>query len=249
MNDTTGQLEAAATQDQAEQRWRPLEAIERRVLGVLIEKAKTTPDAYPLTLNALTTGCNQKSNRSPQMQLEADGVADALERLRESGAVLEVQGSGRTAKYRHAMYEWLGVNGAELAVMAELLLRGPQTVGELRGRAARMAEIPDLAALHPIVQSLIDKRLVVALTPPGRGQMVTHGLYPQDELTKLRQREGDTYSSAPARAYPPPAPAVASPAEDFDAPLSDLRAQVEELRDDLAALRREVENLKARLPE
>src|SRR3990170_4549314 len=116
-------------------RWQPLEALERRVLGVLVEKAKTTPENYPLSLNSLKSGCNQKNNRSPLMQVEEDQVEAALESLRRVGAVSELQGSGRVDKYRHLAYDWLGVEKVELAVMAELLLRGAQTVGELRGRA------------------------------------------------------------------------------------------------------------------
>ena len=113
-------------------RWQPLGALDRRVLGVLAEKAKTTPDAYPMSLNGIATGCNQKSNRDPLMQLEPDDVAEALERLRQMGAVGMVEGYGRVTKYRHYLYDWLGVEKIELSVMTELLLRGAQTEGELR---------------------------------------------------------------------------------------------------------------------
>src|SRR5262245_61813290 len=89
--------------------WRPLAAIDRRVLGVLVEKAKTVPASYPMTLNAIATGANQKNNRFPEMQLEADRVQDSLDRLRELGAVGEVQGEGRVPKFRHYLYKWLGV--------------------------------------------------------------------------------------------------------------------------------------------
>ena len=126
-------------------RWQPLGAIDRRVLGVLAEKAKTTPDIYPMSLNAICTGCNQKSNRSPLMQLEPSEIEESLDRLRELRAVGLIEGYGRVAKYRHYLYEWLGVDKVEMAVMTELLLRGDQTVGDLRGRAARMEPIPDLA--------------------------------------------------------------------------------------------------------
>ena len=126
-----------ATED-ASPAWHPLSRVNRRIVGVLVEKAKTTPDQYPLSLNALTNGCNQKSNRSPQMSLEEHQVETALENLRTQGLVAEVQGGGRVPKFRHYMKEWLGVSGVELAVMAELLLRGDQTVGDLRGRANRM---------------------------------------------------------------------------------------------------------------
>src|SRR5687768_1225314 len=110
---------------------------ERRVLGVLVEKAKTTPDAYPLSLNALVTGCNQKSNRDPLLTLSNEEVEEALEGLQKSGLVSRVTGS-RVDRWRHHLYEAWNVSKVELAILAELLLRGPQTEGELRGRAGRM---------------------------------------------------------------------------------------------------------------
>ena len=113
-------------------RWQPLGALDRRVLGVLAEKAKTTPDAYPMSLNGIATGCNQKSNRDPLMQLEPDDVAEALERLRQMGAVGMVEGYGRVTKYRHYLYDWLGVEKIELSVMTELLLRGADRRGAAR---------------------------------------------------------------------------------------------------------------------
>lgn len=169
-------------------RWRPLNSIDRRVLGVLGEKAKTTPDAYPMTLNAIVTGCNQKSNRDPVLQLEADQVEESLDRLREFGAVALVEGSGRVQKYRHYLYEWLGVSKVELSVMIELLLRGQQTMGELRGRASRMEPIDDLPALRELLNSLKEKGLVIPLTPEGRGQVFTHALYPERDLENQRAR-------------------------------------------------------------
>ena len=87
-------------------KWRPVPAIERRILGVLVEKAKTVPESYPMTLNGICTGCNQKNNRYPLMQLEPDQLDDPLERLRNYGAVSLVQGSGRTEKFRHYLSEW-----------------------------------------------------------------------------------------------------------------------------------------------
>jgi len=187
---------AAEGNEPAQQRkWRPLPPQERRVLGVLAEKAKTTPEQYPLSLNALTSGCNQKSNRHPQMNLEAERVEEVLERLRGMGAVTEILGGGRVARFRHNLYEWLGVDKVELAVMTELLLRGTQTAGELRGRAARMEPIADVAALRPILHSLQEKGLVISLTPEGRGQTVTHALHRPEELQKIRR---NVASGAPA---------------------------------------------------
>src|SRR5262245_19756066 len=176
------------TSPPSERKWQPLSLRQRRVLGVLIEKAKTTRDAYPMTINGLVAGCNQKSNREPQMNLSADDVEQVLEELRGMGAVTEVQGSGRVAKYRHHAYEWLGVEKTELAVMTELLLRGEQTLGELRGRAARMEPIVDMAALKPVVDGLVHKGLMIELTSPGRGQIVSHNLYKERELTELKTR-------------------------------------------------------------
>src|SRR5688572_4929475 len=184
-------------------RWQPISAIERRVLGVMAEKAKTTPDAYPMTLNAICVGANQKSNRYPLMNLEPDDVEAALERLRERGAAAEIIGGGRAAKYRHYFYEWLGVDKTESAVMIELLLRGAQTEGELRGRAARMEPIADVAALRPVLESLKAKGLLVSLTSAGRGHVVTHALYEPREMEKLRAEYAgqSTQDSVPSTQY------------------------------------------------
>jgi uncharacterized protein len=106
--------------------WPALDDNERRVLGVLVEKAKTTPDAYPMSLNALVTGCNQKSNRDPVMELEDWEVEDALQSCKDKGLVVKVVG-GRVERFKHTLYESWRVDKVELAVLAELLLRGPQT--------------------------------------------------------------------------------------------------------------------------
>jgi len=236
----------SSTMEPSEKRWQPLTAIQRRVAGVLVEKAKTTPDAYPLTLNALTNGCNQKSNRTPHMDLSTEDVERALEELREMGAVAEVQSGGRVPKYRHYLYEWLGVDKVELAVVAELLLRGEQTIGELRGHASRMEPIADLNAMRPILDSLEQKQLVVMLTPPGRGQVVTHNLYTPERLAELR----DQFASG-HHAQEPDSPRAASPsaagdytagvtAEQFaaiEAQVAELRAEVARLHNALAAIR------------
>lgn len=182
-------------------KWTQLEPLERRVLGVLVEKAKTTPDAYPLTLKGLVTGSNQKSNRYPQMDVDEDRVEEAIDRLRTVGAVSIIQGDGRVEKYRHLAYDWLGVDKMELAVMAELLLRGAQTLGELRGRAARMEPIKGMAELGPLLESLQAKSLVIYLTPPGRGAVVTHNLYQPREMDKLRREHG---IAMPAHPHPDP---------------------------------------------
>lgn len=171
--------------------WLPLSRMQRRVAGVLIEKSKTTPDVYPMTINGIKTASNQKSNRSPQMDLREDQVEETLYELRKLGSVIEVQSGGRVPKFKHELYEWLGVEKVELAVMAELLLRGEQSLGDLRGRASRMDRIEGVSELKPIVRGLIKQGLMIELTPPGRGQIVTHNLYQPDELQRLRAEHGN----------------------------------------------------------
>lgn len=217
--------------------WQPIGRNERRVLGVLVEKAKTTPESYPLTLVALVAGSNQKSNRSPQMQLDDEEVTIALDQLKAVGAVREIQGSGRVNKYRHAAYEWLGVDAAGAAVMAELLLRGPQTAGELRARASRMHEFPDLDALSGVLDRLQQAGLVQALTPPGRGQTFAHALYPPDEQKYLAQKVlAQVDDDLPARLV---TAGVTSHRAGADG-VTELRERVEQLE-------LEVEELKRRL--
>ena len=254
----------------AERAWVPLTAAERRALGVLVEKAKTTPDVYPLTLAAIVTGCNHKSNRDPITSYDADDVEETLNHLRKKGAVIMVESGGRVVRYKHLSYEWLRVNKVELAVMAELLLRGAQTEGDLRARASRMEPLADLSALQAVLDSLKAKDLVTYLTPPGvrRGAVVSHNLYPPKELERERSRAdqiagasgGDEAEPVPRRpapaevaaprpsapiaaAAPAPDPAVPRLAEQVDA----LRAEVEALAGTVRGLAAEVRDLKTSL--
>lgn len=219
-------------------KWKPIPANQRRVLGVLGEKAKTTPDAYPLSLNALVNGCNQKSNRYPQMNLESITVENALEKLRSISAVSEVQGGGRVPKFKHYLYEWLGVSKVESAVMIELLLRGSQTLGELRGRAARMEPIKDVAELKPLVAGLIERGLVQTLTPEGRGQIVTHALYLEDEMDKVRRKAAEAAEAAENAPVKTSTPRASS-----GTAVSELQEEVKELRAEVAKLRSEIEDI------
>ena len=170
--------------------WVPLDARERRVLGVLIEKAKTTPDVYPMSIAALTTGCNQKSNREPITNFDVDDAEEILQDLRKKGAVIMVEGSGRVVRWKHTLYDWFGVSKIEIAILAELLLRGSQTEGDLRGRASRMEPIADLPTLQNHLEALATRGLVVYLSPKGvrRGVIVTHGLYLPHELEREKQK-------------------------------------------------------------
>jgi uncharacterized protein len=129
---------------------------EARVLGTLIEKAQTVPAQYPITLNSLVLGCNQKNNREPVTNLSEDDVLDALDGLRGKKLAAEVMLSGsRVSKYRHLAREGLAVSTAQLVILAELLLRGPQSLGELRGRASRMHPLESLEAVQEILNSLM----------------------------------------------------------------------------------------------
>lgn len=238
---------------------RPLDSIERRVLGVLIEKAKTTPDSYPLSLNAVVTGCNQKSNRDPLMTLDEEQVTRALTSLRASGAVAEVYGNGRLARYRHLAYEWLATDREppkeEVAILGELLLRGAQTEGDLRGRASRMDPIADLDTLRSFLDAMAAKGLIIWLSPPGRGRMLTHGLMTPEQLAKVQAKVGT--GAPPAAAAPagaavamaPVAPMPESPAEPAAAASQAPPAEPEDtaLRDRVAALEATVADLAARL--
>lgn len=225
-----------------------LSARERRVLGVLVEKQKTTPEYYPMTVSAIVTACNQKSNRDPLTNYDSDDVEEILDGLRKRGAAVMIEGTGRVSKWKHPLYEWLDLKGraAEMAVIAELLLRGPQTEGDLRGRASRMNEIADLPALQEILHYLSGRGFVVTLSPPGqkRGVVVTHGFYPPEELERVRASLSQTFSghdeNMPARAYQP---ASSVSAEEVAA----LRAEIDELKGAMASLSAEFRELKAAL--
>jgi uncharacterized protein YceH (UPF0502 family) len=256
-----------ATEQQAS--WAPLAPRERRVVGVLAEKAKTTPDYYPMTLAALLSGCNQKSNRDPVTEYDEDDVEEALQALRKKGAVILVDAGGRALRWKHQLYDWLKVTKSEMAVLIEhdwlkvtksemavlieLLLRGPQTEGDLRARASRMEPLPDLAALQTILQALSARGLVHYLSPPGqkRGVFVTHGLYPVDELEKVRlafasRQPSDDDMPAALSAARADLSATAS-APGWVSEVGALRDEHRALRAENAALRAELEGLRAAL--
>ncbi len=150
-----------------------LSDIETRVLGSLVEKQVTTPEYYPLTLNALTLACNQKNNRSPVTSYSEDEVAQALETLREKNLTYVFFGStSRVPKYKHVMTEVLHLSAAELAVMCVLLLRGPQTSGELTTRGFRLHEFSGLEEVDAALNALISREPdpLVARLPRQPGQ-------------------------------------------------------------------------------
>lgn len=157
---------------------------------MLIEKQKTgSGDTYPMSVNGVVTGCNQKSNRDPVMSLDEDEVEETLLALNRKVLVNRVQG-GRVEKWRHLLYDLWKVSKVEMAIIAELLLRGPQTEGDLRGRASRMDPIADLDELRGLLKELGRRNFVVYLTAGGRGAVVTHGFHTPEELAAERARHG-----------------------------------------------------------
>jgi uncharacterized protein YceH (UPF0502 family) len=167
-----------------------LSSKEVRVLGCLLEKQRTTPDAYPLSLNALRLACNQSTNREPVVDYDERTVRAALHQLERRGFTRLASGAGsRAAKYRHLLAEALPMDGAEQALMSVLMLRGPQTPGELKQRADRMHAFADLAAVHETLERLIERELVLRLERrPGQKE--------ERYVQLLEEREGDAADAA-----------------------------------------------------
>jgi len=204
-----------------------LDAAQRRVLGVLIEKSRTTPGSYPLTLNALVVGCNQLSCREPVMRMTEDEVAKAARQLGTLGLAAEAD-SGRGARverYRHTVDESLKWTDVRQAIVAELLLRGPQTPGELKTNASRMTALPELDGIIRLLREM------AAETPPLVLEL------PRQPGKSVARFDHRLYSDAPTAAgavLPPPA-----------APSSDLEGRVAALERELAALREEIRVLRS----
>jgi hypothetical protein len=145
-----------------------LDPVEARVLGALMEKEATTPEYYPLSLNALVNACNQKSNRDPVVDYDEDTVYDAVNRLREKKLSLTVTGSGRVNKYQQRISETLNLGRRESAVLCTLLLRGPQTLGEVKDRSERMFTFADLAETETLLDRLANWAAGPLVTKLGR---------------------------------------------------------------------------------
>jgi uncharacterized protein YceH (UPF0502 family) len=238
---TESALAAAATTA-----WPVLGLHERRVLGVLVEKAKTTPDVYPLSVNSLVAGCNQKSNRDPFLNMTEDDAEAALASCQQKGLAIKITG-GRVIRWRHSLYEAWKVDKVDLAVLGELLLRGPQTEGELRTRASRMEPIDDLDKLRDELRPLTERKLVVYLTPENRrGTMLTHGFHEARELEHLRAR----HAGAAAEEHPPASfqlptdPGLEARLQATQAEVAALRGMMSELQTTVAGLAEQLRTLR-----
>ncbi len=220
-----------------------LNDVERRVFGVLLEKALAQPQYYPMTLNAITAACNQKSNRDPVMDLDDEAVWNTLEVLRAGGLVSRLLpgGTSRVERFKHEAKEFFGWEKPQRAVMAELLLRGPQTVGELRGHCVRLYPFDSTEAVVAVLESLSQAAPPrVAPLPRAPGQAAVryaHLLYPPEERAQ--------FSSAPAIAAPAVAPPTTPPVAKGE--LDDLRAAVRDLRAEVADLRAMLAELQKRI--
>jgi len=224
-----------------------LSPVALRIVGVLAEKEQTVPDSYPLTENALLAGCNQKSNRDPEMDLELADVRAELPRLAEDGWIHRVEASGgRSPKYRHELGTLLGVEGLARAVLTELLVRGPQAVGALRGRMGRFGHEVQNSEVEAVLHRLASRTsrpLVAELPrrPKERDNRWGHLLgsatdtaapTAQPAQPAARPAAAATPAATPAAAAPAPAPA--SP--DWSARITALEARVAELEARLEGL-------------
>ncbi len=224
---------------------------QRRVLGVLVEKAFTTPEYYPLTLKAATGGCNQKSNRSPVSTNNEDDVLESLDELREMGLVsMVLPDSGRTERYRHWMRKRFTFSEPQLAIITELLLRGRQSLGELRSRASRMVPIESLDDLRRELTGLLEMQFVQASGSLNRrGIEVDHTFYQEREgkLLTAAPEEPEPRSAAPASAPPTRKPVPPADNGELHNRITQLESTCEELRQQNAESHAEIDDLKDKL--
>lgn len=211
----------------------PITEVEARILGALIEKELTTPEYYPLTLNSLTNACNQKSNRDPVMHLEDEDVVRGLDKLRMQGMARLSGESGRVPKYCHSLGEKLAP--PEMAVLAELLLRGPQTLGELRTRCERMSPFADIAAVEEVLADLQKYELqLVTLLPRQPGQK---------EQRYAHLLSGEPTLQPSEKQLQPEVARIKVMAENER--IATLEAEVTQLKDEIASLWQAMEAFKA----
>jgi uncharacterized protein YceH (UPF0502 family) len=203
------------------------DAVEIRVLGCLIEKQRTTPDVYPLSLNSLRGACNQSTNRDPVVDYDEATIRSALHRLDQRRWARLASGPGsRAVKYRHLLDEALGLADPEMALLCVLMLRGVQTPGELKGRTERMHPFASLVEVHETLEGLIQRELVARLPrQPGQKEERFAQLLGGDEAGA----EGDSTQRQPA-------------------PGGDVEARLSRLEDEVASLRQALESLRSSTP-
>ena len=198
------------------------------MLGCLIEKQRTTPDAYPLSLNSLRLACNQATNRDPVVDYDEPTIRRGLDGLARRGWARLASGPGsRAAKFRHLFDEAIGLDGGEISLLAVLMLRGPQTPGELKGRSERLHRFAGLEEIDEVLARLAERELVVRL--PRR---------PGQKEERYAQLLGGEPGEEPASMHP------SAGAED-DRRLAELESALQQLRDEVAALRAELGALRA----
>jgi hypothetical protein len=210
-----------------------LNEIEVRVLGSLMEKEITTPDYYPLSLNALVNACNQKSNRDPVMALDESVVTQALDSLNEKSLAGQVSSAdSRVPKYAHRMQELFNFDRREMAMLCVLLLRGPQTPGELRGRAERMYKFDDLAGVESALRHLMER------DPPLVKKLARQPGTKESRYAHLLAGDVEGWI-APAEAPP-----VAATGGQDEQRITRLETEVQSLRTEIAALRQQLEDFR-----
>ena len=210
-----------------------LTAIEARVLGSLAEKDITTPDYYPLSLNALVNACNQKNNRDPVMTLDENSVRDALSSLQERRLAGPAGGAdSRVTKYEHRLQEVFNFDRRETAIVCVLLLRGAQTPGELRGRGERMYKFETLEDVQSTLQKLIDRQLVKVLArQPGTKESRYMHLFSGDVPDEVAQ-SSSIKSSGPLSG------------DHLEARVAALESEIRSLKDQISSLQNELSDFK-----
>jgi len=216
-----------------------LNSVEARVLGALVEKNITTPDYYPLSLNALVNACNQKNNRDPVMMLDEAAVREALDGLHNTNLAGPASGAdSRVTKYEHRLQEMFNFTRGETAILCVLLLRGPQTPGELRARTERMHHFEDLPEVQSSLQRLMQRDPPLARVLPRQ---------PGTKESRYMQLfSGDMKDPAMADASVAQAPSPGYPVTNAAIPPAD-RDRITHLEDEVATLRKEVTDLKQQL--
>lgn len=216
-----------------------LTPVEARILGSLIEKEITTPEYYPLSLNALTNACNQKSNREPAMQLGENEIRKALNHL-ESQSLVRSIAESRATKFEHRLQDVFNFYRPEIAIVCELLLRGPQTPGELRTRASRMHPFEDLESVHSALQRLSKREPpLVTVLPRQPGTKEARYAHVMGETNRAPGLVHELSDSSEPPLESPPAARDDSEVADLRDQISELRGQVRDLQSQFAAFRKQ----------